>query len=166
MQIVSTLCDLCFHSGQNVESAGTNRIEVNGKAIEIDLCDSHQQTTKEMLSIFFDLGRRPDTLVIRPKAPAVKRNAPEPGHYECGFCEYTSTSPQGIGMHKAKAHGWVSPNRKAEKARGDASPSKGTFQAREGRPPLIEGESPRDRKNRLDRDRKARKRRELAGGTA
>lgn len=100
MQIVSTLCDRCYENDEQVPSDATTLIEINGRGTEIDLCTKHGEELTDLLAPFYEMGRRPDRLTIKPVKPSKATS----GAFGCAKCPRSFATSQGLAMHRTRAH--------------------------------------------------------------
>lgn len=105
MQVINTLCDLCMEQqNQKVEADEAVVITVNRNAIEVDLCQHCRSSLDDYLALFYNVGRRPDTLAIRNPKPKQRRGTEQ---FDCEVkgCDRSFDSLQGLSMHNTRTHG-------------------------------------------------------------
>lgn len=105
MQIVTTLCDMCYRNGQKVESERMHTIGHDKVVMDVDLCARHAQELAEMLGPYFAEGRRSGTVAI--SAPEKRERKPlARGQFACGLGDCPAIFPtnQGAAMHRWRAH--------------------------------------------------------------
>lgn len=92
-QIIKTICDI--HYDQDEEVPGEQyTITLNGRTVEIDLCD---EDAKELLDVWA-------VLVGHGRVDRRERRRPNGSPAVCPICKERFARPQGLGAHKRFAH--------------------------------------------------------------
>jgi hypothetical protein len=179
MQKIQHLCDIC-HLEDGIEQPATTlavQFGINTNVMVADMCQRHVDYLNDTLDLYFQAGRRPDTVVV-PKAPKAKgKGGPKPtpaGDFPCPVtgCPRSFTSEQGVHMHKTRVHkipGIAKHGQEAHDAAIAAASASDVATPTTGNTvkvalPTRAGmtEAQREKERERDRARKARKRQELA----
>lgn len=101
-QVLLNLCDR--HDPHERVEGEPFTITVNGEVIEIDLCADDAKPLQDLLTELREYGRTGKELAKRART-GEPRIVDAEGQLACPDCGAKFNSPQGLGMHRSRAHG-------------------------------------------------------------
>jgi uncharacterized C2H2 Zn-finger protein len=105
--VVQSWCDVCLKRN-DVRTPATWSGEITiGSTRQLDLCDEHAEPVRSMVEILDDYG----TSTEPPRRRRRRRTDDDAGTLPCPECGKTFATPQGLGAHRSRSHGYRSPAR-------------------------------------------------------
>jgi hypothetical protein len=148
---VKTFCEIEWSDDQIEVEGITYNYFITGENIEIDLCEEHHRQVEEEMPLAMIrkvLEQYGDKPKVQPKKKKHRKMTPQEqrdrdnigpdGLFHCRWCEFTSDTSQGKGMHEVKRHreafmaaggpvkksGWVREREQREQAEATPKPPK------------------------------------------
>jgi len=107
--VVLVRCDSCgATAGEDAPVHEGIPITFDKVTREIDLCDNCRTKADEQISVWLNQSRRIVKVKGAKKAVAAKKAAAprKGGKFKCPTCKETFGTPQGLGAHRSRKHGY------------------------------------------------------------